>query len=432
MLSGGALTARWGSSRPNARTWTRRSCSSAMAGSAALYRARPGAMDTEPAVRACPKCGREMKRRRRKVPKTFLTRVGEVTLRRSCCYCRRCGESRVPLDERLGLEGTSMSPGAERMDAEPAVEVPCRKAESLLRQLSGLSVGRSRLWEKAVGLGEDAARFELEEAAPADEAPNRIYVSADGTGVPMRKAALEGRAGKGEDGGAVTREAKLLRLYEMEPDPKTGRAAAVEGSVTQSAAIDSAAAPERGMSAFEARLGREARRRRAHDAAEVVIVSDGAAWTGNTAERVFGSGGVTCTLDQFHALEYLRDAVRSMEPDPAEEKRTCERLKPLVKADRIKQVIREPSRRTDRHAEVAKCVGYFRRNLHRMSYSECRAKGMPVGSGVIEGGCRSVVCGRMKKGGARWSLKGANSIMALRCCSLNSRMTELFDWRRAD
>ena len=316
--------------------------------------------------------------------------------------------------------------------AELAAEVPVRKAQSLLKGLSGLSAGRSRLWEKAVELCGEAVRFEREAVAPTGgERPERIHASSDGTGVPMRGDALEGRAGKGDDGRAGTREAKLLRLCEMAPDPKTGKAKTVPGSVTQSAAIDSAAAPEHGTSAFEARLRREARRRGAHDAREIVIVSDGAPWIENTADRVFGTGNVNCILDQFHVLETLRAAVRAMEPDPAEEERRCERLKSLIKTGEVEPVIRELSRHATRHEEVAKCVGHFRSNLHRMRYGDCRAKGMPVGSGVIEGGCKSVTCGRMKKGGARRSMEGANNIMALRCCSLNNRMTDLFDWRRA-
>ena len=153
------------------------------------------------------------------------------------------------------------------MIAELAAEVPVRRAQGLLKELSGLSAGRSRLWEKAVGPGGDAVRFEREEVAPTGgERPERIYAPVDGTGVPMRGDAPGGRAGKGEDGRAGTREANLLRLYEMAPDPGTGKAKTVPGSVTQSAATGSAAAPGHGMSAFEARLRREAQRRGARGA----------------------------------------------------------------------------------------------------------------------------------------------------------------------
>ena len=97
-----------------------------------------------------------------------------------------------------------------------------------------------------------------------------------------------------------------------------------------------------------------------------MIVSDGAPWIENTADRVFGRGNVTYILDQFHVLETLRAAVRAMEQDPAEEERRYERLKQLVKAGEVEPVILELSRHAKRHEEVAKCVGYFRKNLHRM------------------------------------------------------------------
>lgn len=160
------------------------------------YQAALESKDADLTVPDCPRCGRQMKRRRRKVPKAFLTRLGEITLRRSCCLCRRCGEGRFPLDDFLGLEGVSMSPGAERMIAEAVVEASSRRSVELLKELSGLDVGRTRLWEKADGHGADAARFERECADAAGEAPGRIYASNDGSGVPVRRDALEGRNGR--------------------------------------------------------------------------------------------------------------------------------------------------------------------------------------------------------------------------------------------
>jgi len=91
---------------------------SAPAGSAAACRVVPGAGDAELPAPGCPDRGRVMERRRRKVPKTFLARPGGVAVRRSHHHCRRRGEGRVPPGGFPGLEGTSVSPGAERMVAE--------------------------------------------------------------------------------------------------------------------------------------------------------------------------------------------------------------------------------------------------------------------------------------------------------------------------
>ena len=41
--------------------------------------------------------------------------------------------------------------------------------------------------------------------------------------------------------------------------------------------------------------------------------------------------------------------------------------------------------------------------------------GLPAGSGVVEGACRSVVCERLKKSGVFWSVECANRVLALRC-----------------
>ena len=56
-----------------------------------------------------------------------------------------------------------------------------------------------------------------------------------------------------------------------------------------------------------------------------------------------------------------------------------------------------------------------------MNYPDFRAKGFFVGSGVIEAGCKSVVGQRLKRSGMFWTVRGANYIIALRCCRLNGR-----------
>ncbi|HUL26586.1 MAG TPA: ISKra4 family transposase, partial [Streptosporangiaceae bacterium] len=48
---------------------------------------------------------------------------------------------------------------------------------------------------------------------PAEPLPDKLYVAFDGTGVPMVPAAAGGRAGKGEDGKARTREVKMAAAF---------------------------------------------------------------------------------------------------------------------------------------------------------------------------------------------------------------------------
>lgn len=54
-----------------------------------------------------------------------------------------------------------------------------------------------------------------------------------------------------------------------------------------------------------------------------------------------------------------------------------------------------------------------------MRYDSFRSKGMFIGSGVIEAGCKSVVGERCKKSGMFWSEQGAENILTLRITKQN-------------
>jgi hypothetical protein len=74
---------------------------------------------------------------------------------------------------------------------------------------------------------------------------------------------------------------------------------------------------------------------------------------------------------------------------------------------------------------------YFHRNALRMSYPEFRRQHLFVGSGVIEAGCKTVIGSRLKLSGMFWTIRGANAILALRCCQFNGRFEDYWEARRA-
>ena len=53
-----------------------------------------------------------------------------------------------------------------------------------------------------------------------------------------------------------------------------------------------------------------------------------------------------------------------------------------------------------------------------------------VGSGVIKAGSKTVVGSRLKQSGMCWTVRGANAILALRCCHLNNRFEDYWETRR--
>ena len=74
---------------------------------------------------------------------------------------------------------------------------------------------------------------------------------------------------------------------------------------------------------------------------------------------------------------------------------------------------------------------YFERNAARMRYPQFRRQHLFVGSGIIEAGGKTVIGSRLKQSGMFWTVRGANAILALRCCHINNRFEDYREARRA-
>ena len=116
-----------------------------------------------------------------------------------------------------------------------------------------------------------------------------MYLGLDGTGVPVRKSEVDGRRGKQPDGSAKTREVKLVTVWTAEGCDKKGLPRRDLGSVSYSAAVESAASRDTDPlpSAFAQRVHREARRRGFDAAPRRVVLGDGAEWIWNLAGEQF-------------------------------------------------------------------------------------------------------------------------------------------------
>jgi len=87
------------------------------------------------------------------------------------------------------------------------------------------------------------------------------------------------------------------------------------------------------------------------------------------------------------------------------------------------------------HAELAETIrieaDYFDKNADRMRYPEFRRQHLFVGTGVMEAGCKTVIGSRLKQSGMFWTVRGANAIIALRCCCSSGRFETYWEARRA-
>ena len=77
--------------------------------------------------------------------------------------------------------------------------------------------------------------------------------------------------------------------------------------------------------------------------------------------------------------------------------------------------------RYPRRQAIHKALAYFREHRHRMRYGVLRAQNLPIGSGVVEAACKTLVSQRLKRAGMRWRTAGGQAILTLRALCQSDR-----------
>ena len=72
----------------------------------------------------------------------------------------------------------------------------------------------------------------------------------------------------------------------------------------------------------------------------------------------------------------------------------------MLKAGRLDDVLADLRRRGGDAEECRRAVGYLAERRDRMRYDKHLAAGLPIGSGIVEAGCKNIVGRRMKCAGA--------------------------------
>ncbi len=120
-------------------------------------------------------------------------------------------QGHYPADAALGLEVGYTPALARILCLEGADESGYQKAELHLAEIGGISVSARQIQRVVQRIGSAAQACRNARCGPSSERTDApvFYVSADGTGAPMRPEELEGRQGKQADGKAKTRQVYL-------------------------------------------------------------------------------------------------------------------------------------------------------------------------------------------------------------------------------
>jgi Uncharacterised protein family (UPF0236) len=364
--------------------------------------------------------------------KNILTVLSQAKIRRAYYHCAGCQQGQVPKDRELDIVATSFSPGVRRLMGRVGSKEPFDEARADLEALAGIVVNTKQVERISEQLGEQVESVARRERRTVLSGKivlpgpvPKMYVAVDGTGVPMVPRETQGRPGKDESGLAKTREGKLGCVFTQTALDEDGYPVRDPGSTTYVGAIEAA-------QQFGERIFTEAIRRGLRQAVMHIVLGDGAPWIWNLAAEHFP--GATEIVDLYHAREHLQDLAKILYL-PLQAKPWAEqRIEQLDTGD-IEGLVASlrrlrPSGKT-RKDELRKTVAFLLTNAHRMRYKSFRDQGLFVGSGVIEAGCKTIIGHRLKQSGMRWTVRGANAIIALRCCQLSGRWEQFWEARSA-
>lgn len=365
----------------------------------------------------------------------YWTRFGMVRVERGFYRSNgRNGATVCPLEATAGIVAGWWTPGGARLLAHMMAELTVRDTQGLCREMglevSTSSLGRlpavlSRAWEADREGHEELLRA----AQTVPEQAAVVCTSIDGVLAPMRDKAASRQekreaAGKHASGPAGYSEVgcATVSLHDHEGE--------------RLETIYHARMPELKKATLEKQVQAEVLNLQAlNPQLRRVYLSDGAAINWQIAAEI--ECAVRCQgdllhlpyqapveiVDYFHACEHLKRACdASFGEGTAKGKTTFENLRTILKErdDGAESVIRalrhRATRATTKRArqKIQTEINYFCKQKARMNYARYQQDNLPIGSGVVEAACKTIVTQRMKRSGMAWSPDGGQAILTMR------------------
>ena len=312
-----------------------------------------------------------------------------------------------PLDERLGLQAGSLSPGLRRDVVWLSVLLPYAQASEVLSRIGRHDLSTTTLWEHTQSVGAAWLAHDQHE-----------YVGVERTRWEARDYQPRLRKSVGIDGGMVNirdegwKELKVGGIGTLSPPWELD-----EAHPARSHALHYTACLG-GVDDFAPVLWQLAMQQQVPYAGQVAVTADGAAWIWRLSADLFPCS--TQIVDWYHASQQAAALAQARFPDdPAAAQRWYSTLKHDLWQGEGWKVIAEAQ-------AAGLSANYFVDHQHRMDYPAYRAAGYPLGSGTTESGVKQYKQ-RLCAAGMRWSRPNLNRMIVLR----SAAMAGSFDQRWA-
>jgi hypothetical protein len=375
-------------------------------------------------------------------PKTFWTLIGPVNVERRLYQGDRGGPTYAPLDEAWNMTDQFATPEVREaasflMALMPADEAHqawqktgCAPSETTMKKLSG-EFGK---WLESHPEVIDDVR--AEESIP----PETRSVCAGLDGSNLRVSEPGGRLGRRPVGANGEPEKTCFKNAMVGSVSLYGEVPPKEEDPERLQTKYISHTPEDNFPTFRSKFEAELSATLAKCGPDVIKVLTIDAAT--TLKNYIASSSLLSEFEQivdfWHSQDHLAMAAEALfgkGTDEAQQwkRRQCNTL--LNHQDGARRVIRAMGHAKGRHRmtkwcrkEVEKQQQFFRNNGNRMKYAEFRARGLPIGSGVVEAAGKMIIKSRMCRSGMRWTRPGAQHILAARTIIKSNRWTAA--WKR--
>ena len=343
--------------------------------------------------------GIHMTSKHKKEPKVYETQWGAVNVPRYVYQSNQGGETYCPLDQNARIIVNS-TPAFARMVSWKYAQMAAPQVEDDLRQNHRRNTSRSTLRDLADVVASIAQAKEEKWVYDIPQLPKPVATVAIG---------LDG--------------ANLL-YYEGYRIAMCGTISLYDDEGERLHTIYCAEAPEYGKQSFIDRFTGEVEKiKEKFPDAVYVGVADGAAENWSFLEPITS----VQVLDFYHVAEYVADAAEALYPGKG--KKAVEARHVWLKqklhglkhdkgaAQKLCQELDKATPGNNRIASLEKLIKartYFKNHWHQMIYPEARSRCLPIGSGVTEAACKSLVKQRMCRSGMRWKEQGASMLLTLR------------------
>jgi len=360
--------------------------------------------------RRCPRCG-QWQKYKGDATRELVVDCGTLTVQRAYYVCLGCRKTSYPLDEQLGL-GEEQEQGRLREKlALLAVLVAYHQAPQVCQTLLGSERYASSLRRVALREAErltaSGHRHTLRERTQ-----DRIYLQVDGQLCPTR----EPRQSTDDQG---YREAKAVLAFSQADVAEVSKERhELLAKVLQAKITDS--------EEFRPIFQRVYQQAHGPQAAEVIVLADGARWIWNLVDDLVPHG--IQILDFSHVKHYLWDAGKIIYGDgSAFVPPWVKDQETLLLENNVAQVIAHLQYFLDIRPALAPILHYFQQNTGRMRYGTYRMRGYFIGSGAIESAGKQLTATRIKGPGMRWNVADLNALLVLRCVFLEHSWQAYWD-----